>query len=261
MKRTILASLILAGLSTPALALDATASFAAARETMEQDNPAELFADQGEVLWTAKRGPKNISLSESCDLGDGIGKIAGYARFPRYFADTGKVMDAERRVVWCMTEKQGLPAPTQSFSNDSSTPDQVLLVTYLATQAKNTPLSVDLKQPETKRAYELGQAIFKHRAGPFDFSCQTCHGDNGKRIRMQDLPNLEGKEAFAAAKGWPGYRMTGGFMLTQQWRMNDCFRQQRFPEPKYLSDSITALLTYLTANANGQVYSGPGIKR
>jgi sulfur-oxidizing protein SoxA len=55
--------------------------------------------------------------------------------------------------------------------------------------------------------------------------------------------------------------MTGGFMLTQQWRMNDCFRQQRFPEPKYLSDSITALLTYLTYNANGQVYKGPGIKR
>jgi sulfur-oxidizing protein SoxA len=55
--------------------------------------------------------------------------------------------------------------------------------------------------------------------------------------------------------------MTGGFMLTQQWRMNDCFRQQRFPEPKYLSDSITALLAFLTTNANGQMYKGPGIKR
>jgi sulfur-oxidizing protein SoxA len=50
-------------------------------------------------------------------------------------------------------------------------------------------------------------------------------------------------------------------MLTQQWRMNDCFRQQRFPEPRYLSDTVTSLLTYLTANANGNVYKGPGIKR
>ena len=50
-------------------------------------------------------------------------------------------------------------------------------------------------------------------------------------------------------------------MLTHQWRMNDCFRQQRFPEPKYASDAITALLTYMNGTANGQIYKGPGIKR
>jgi len=49
--------------------------------------------------------------------------------------------------------------------------------------------------------------------------------------------------------------------LTHQWRMGDCFRQQRFPQPKYGSDTITALLTYMTANANGVTYKGPGIKR
>ena len=66
---------------------------------------------------------------------------------------------------------------------------------------------------------------------------------------------------MAAIQGWPAYRMTGGYLLSLQWRLNDCFRQQRFPEPKYGSDTVTALLTYLTANANGQVYKGPGIKR
>jgi sulfur-oxidizing protein SoxA len=62
-------------------------------------------------------------------------------------------------------------------------------------------------------------------------------------------------------QGWPGYRMTGGVMHTLQWRLWDCFRQQRFPEPGYVSDSLTALLTYLAVNAQGQVYKGPGIKR
>jgi sulfur-oxidizing protein SoxA len=55
--------------------------------------------------------------------------------------------------------------------------------------------------------------------------------------------------------------MTGGLMHTLQWRMNDCFRQQRFPEPGYLSDAVTDLLTYLGVNANGNTYKGPGIKR
>jgi sulfur-oxidizing protein SoxA len=55
--------------------------------------------------------------------------------------------------------------------------------------------------------------------------------------------------------------MTGGVMHTLQWRLNDCFRQQRFPEPDYASEILSALLTYLTVNAQGQEYKGPGIKR
>ena len=38
-------------------------------------------------------------------------------------------------------------------------------------------------------------------------------------------------------------------------------KQQRFPEPGYVSETLSALLTYVTVNANGQVYRGPGIKR
>jgi sulfur-oxidizing protein SoxA len=55
--------------------------------------------------------------------------------------------------------------------------------------------------------------------------------------------------------------MTGGVMHTLQWRLNDCYRQQRFPEPGYTSETLSALLAYLTVNSNGQVYKGPGIKR
>jgi sulfur-oxidizing protein SoxA len=79
---------------------------------------------------------------------------------------------------------------------------------------------------------------------------------------MQNLPNLATSEgAIRGVQGWPGYRMTGGVMLTSQWRMNDCFRQQRFPEPKYASQAVTNLIAYMTGNANGQMYKGPGIKR
>ena len=66
---------------------------------------------------------------------------------------------------------------------------------------------------------------------------------------------------MAAFQSWPGYRMTGGLMHSLQWRLNDCFRQQRFPEPGYVSQTLSDLMTYLAVNANGQVYKGPGIKR
>ena len=246
----------------------AGAEFDKFRMEMEEDNPAELFELIGEELWNKKRGPKNVSLAESCDLGQGVGKVSGaYVKMPRYFADADKVMDAERRIVWCMTEKQGYKyadlakKPFQS-KHQTEAPDITNLVTYVAGQSRNMKIAVPLNDPKVRDAYETGKEIAAYRAGPYDFSCNTCHGVDGRRIRMQNLPNINTSEgAGRSVIGWPGYRLTGGVMLTHQWRMTDCFRQQRFPQPKYVSDTIANLLTYMTANANGQMYRGPGIKR
>lgn len=246
----------------------ADAEFAKFRAEMEDSNPAELNELKGEELWNAKRGPKNVSLAESCDLGLGLGKLeSAYVQMPRYFADADKVMDTERRIVWCMTEKQGFnfddiaKKPFQG-GNDSSAPDITDLVMFVAGHSRGKKFAVNLKDPKVREVYETGKEATHYRAGPYDFACQTCHGTDGRRIRMQNLPNINTKEgATKAVLGWPAYRMTGGVALTMQWRMNDCFRQQRFPEPKYASDVVTSLVTYMTANANGVVYGGPGIKR
>ena len=242
-----------------------TADFEKFREVLEDTNPAELFEMKGEELWKQKRGPKHASL-EQCDLGLGPGVLKGaYVKMPRYFADVDQVMDAERRIVHCMVTLQGFKAEDlakKPFSSDTNTPDPVSLVTYVAAQSRGMKIAVPQKHPKEREAFELGREVFNYRAGPYDFSCATCHGEDGKRIRTQVLPNLASKQgAIAAFQGWPGYRMTGGLMHTIQWRMNDCFRQQRFPEPGYVSETITTLLTYMGVNANGHVYKGPGIKR
>ena len=53
------------------------------------------------------------------------------------------------------------------------------------------------------------------------------------RIRLQDLPNLTKNPGdgvgFAA---WPAYRVSNGQMWGMQQRLNDCYRQQRFPLPR-----------------------------
>ena len=235
------------------------------REVHEEDNPAPQLEARGADIREHRKGPDGASMAQ-CDLGLGAGVVKGaYVQMPRWFADVGQVMDAERRVVHCMVKYLGYKEEDirkQPFSNVNKTPDHVSVITYVAGQSRNLKIAAPQKHPKEKETYEIGKEIFAYRAGPYDFSCATCHGEDGKRIRTQDLPNLrKSDQAIRAYQGWPGYRMTGGFMLTQQWRMNDCFRQQRFPEPGYLSDSITALLAYMTATANGQVYKGPGIKR
>ena len=270
MNRTTLAT-SLAGCALAAVAAGALAQGSAAdeiakyRQMLQDGNPAELVIMRGEELWKAKRGPKKASL-EQCDLGLGAGVVKGaYVRMPRYFADADQVMDAERRIVHCMVTLQGYKAEDlakKPFSSGSGTPDPVSLVTYVAAQSRGMKIAVPQKHPREREAFHVGKEIFNYRAGAWDFSCASCHGEDGKRIRTQDLPNLSTKKgAIAAFQSWPGYRMTGGFMHTLQWRMNDCFRQQRFPEPGYVSETISDLLTYMGENANGHVYKGPGIKR
>ncbi len=241
------------------------ADFEKFHDIMEEASPAELFEAKGEELWKTKRGPKNVSL-EKCNLGLGPGVVKGaYVQMPRYFADAGQMMDAERRIVYCMVTLQGFKEADlakQPFSKGSHLPDPVALVTYVAGQSRGMKIAVSQKLAQERDAYNIGREIFNYRAGPWDFSCASCHGEDGKRIRTQNLPNLTTKEgANRAFQGWPGYRMTGGLMHTLQWRMNDCFRQQRFPEPGYASETIADLLTYMGANANGNLYKGPGIKR
>jgi len=268
------AAFLAAALSVPAAAQQpaapvvndpTTAEFEKFRAVLEADNPAELFEAKGAELWKAKRGPKNASL-ERCDLGLGPGVVKGaYVRMPRYFADVGHVMDAERRIVHCMVTLQGFDAAElakRPFSSDTRTPDPVALVTYVAGESRGMKIAVPQQHPKERETYEIGREIFFYRAGAYDFSCASCHGEDGKRIRTQQLPNFtKPEQAVRSVQGWPGYRMTGGVMHTLQWRMWDCFRQQRFPEPGYVSDTVTALLTYLSVNASGHVYNGPGIKR
>ena len=91
----------------------------------------------------------------------------------------------------------------------------------------------------------------------------------GIRALLSEILGDEGHTAgygsdpltIKAFQGWPGYRMTGGLMHTLQWRMNDCYRQMRMPEPNFGSDVVAALLTFLTTNAAGETYRGPAIKR
>lgn len=242
-----------------------TAEFDKFRAVLEQDNPAELFEVKGEALWKTARGPKNASL-EKCDLGLGPGVVQGaYAQLPRYFADVDRVMDAEARIVHCMITLQGFTYAELAkapFSNANRTPDPVSLTTYVAAQSIGKKIAAPQGHARERAAYAAGKEIFFYRAGAYDFSCASCHGLDDKRIRTQALPNFtKPAQAIRAVQGWPGYRMTGGVMHTLQWRMNDCFRQQRFPEPGYASEMVSALLTFLTVNANGQEYRGPGIKR
>ena len=275
-KRAIFAATVIAASLTGALV--ATASSAQGnsgdatireiekyRQALGDGNPAELWDARGEEMWKQKRGPNKASL-EQCDIGMGPGKVKGaYAVLPKYFSDTDKVEDLESRLVTCMVMLQGFTyadAKKNPFGSPERKSDIEALVAYVTAASRGLPMNVAGNHPKEKEAYAIGKAMFFHRGGPHDFGCVTCHGADKQRIRLQDLPNLTNKEqAQRAYTSWPAYRVSQGETRSFQWRLFDCFRQQRFPELDFVSQGSIALTAYLAKNANGGVLTAPSIKR
>lgn len=242
-------------------AADGIAKF---REMLQDGNPAELFEAKGEDLWTQKRGPKNTSL-EKCDLGLGPGVVKGvFVQLPKYFADTQRVQDLETRLVTCMETLQGFNAAdiAKTPFGKGEMANVTALATWVAAQSKGMRFDLSQAHEQERTMYEVGNRLFFARGGPHDFSCRSCHGEEGKRIRLQDLPMLTKNPGdgvgFAA---WPAYRISNSQMWGMQLRLNDCYRQQRFPEPKFGSDVTLALSVYMGVNAKGAESIVPAIKR
>jgi len=257
---------VIAGAVTVALAQNSTVEgIAKYRAALQDGNPAELWEARGEGLWKTAGGPNKASL-EKCDLGLGPGVVkAAYAQLPKYFADADRVMDLETRIVHCMVTLQGhTPADAKKnpFGSGDRKSDMEAFVAYVTAESRGIKMNVSDKHPKEQEAYRLGEKMFFFRGGSHDFSCATCHGEDDKRIRLQDLPNLMKLEgAQKAYTTWPAYRVSQGELRSFQWRLYDCFRQQRFPELEFTSDASIALTTFLARNANGAAFDAPAIKR
>jgi L-cysteine S-thiosulfotransferase len=236
------------------------------RQMLAEDNPAELTVARGESLWQQKRGPKGQSLG-TCDLGLGSGVVKGaYVQLPRYFADVDKVMDLEQRLLHCQVTLQGFTREelvAQPFGDGPNKKSSMeALVAYVTDESRGLKMNVSVAHPKAKENFALGKKLFFHRGGPHDFSCASCHSVNNQRIRLQDLPNLLSPGFAQKAYGaWPAYRVSQGEVRTMQHRLWDCYRQQRFPEPGYASDALTALTMFLAVNANGGTFNAPSLKR
>jgi sulfur-oxidizing protein SoxA len=246
------------------------------RQLLQESNPAELYEARGAEHWTRKRGPKNSSL-ERCDLGLGSGVVKGaYVRLPRHFADTDRVQDVESRLVTCMVTLQGFTLEearrnpfsgtgtpmitTDPYSGVGQRSVMTDLVAWIASESRGMTIAPSVSHPKERLAYQAGERLFYYRAGPYDFGCITCHGEEGKRIRLQNLPKMT-KDAQRAFGTWPAYRVSEGELRSMQWRMWECVRQMRFPELEFASDASIALIMFLAKRAEGGTFDAPAIKR
>ena len=264
-KSTLAMAAALALCALPALAQKTASQGIDEYRAMLQDgNPADLFEAKGEDLWKKARGPKNASL-EKCDLGKGVGVVKGaWVELPRYFSDTGRVQDLESRLLTCMQTLQGFDSAeiAKTPFGKGEQANVTALATWISAESKGMKFNLSQSHVEEQKMYEVGKRLFFMRSGPHDFACATCHAQDDKRIRLQDLPNLTKNPGAGNGFGaWPAYRVSNGQMWSAQLRLNDCYRQQRFPYPLFGSDATIALGVYMGVNGKGGEAIAPAIKR
>jgi sulfur-oxidizing protein SoxA len=264
MKHALIALVMAASVASVQAQTSTADGIARYRQMLADGNPAELFEAKGEELWKTRRGPKNASL-QGCDLGQGAGVVKGaFVQLPRWFGDTQRVQDLESRLLTCMETRQGLDAKAIAdtpFGRGEQI-NMEALVAYVSAASRGLKMNLPQAHAQEREMYEVGKRVFFFRGGPYDFSCASCHGEPGKRIRLQDLPELTKNPGdgigFAA---WPAYRVSSGELWGMQRRLFDCYRQQRFPAPAFASDATIALGVYMGVNAKGAESIAPSIKR
>lgn len=227
---------------------------------MMPDSSAIWTVEEGMELFHKPGGPNRKSL-ESCDFGKGPGQLKGaYVEMPRYFSDTGKVMDLESRLIHCMKTIQGYTDDSPEISTRPGSV-QMKLQTYIAAQSNGMKWNPPLEHPLERAMHAAGEVLFYRRAGAYDMSCAVCHNSTGKRIRASVLPDKNKPEEWTKAVSWPSLRVGPDQVLGSQHRLLDCVFQMRHAGLKPRSDASIALISYWTAAARGQPAILPDMKR
>jgi L-cysteine S-thiosulfotransferase len=229
---------------------------------MMEDNPNLWTVEDGKELFYATRGPNNVSL-ETCDFGKGPGVLEGaYAEMPRYFEDTGKVMDLETRLIHCMKTIQGFAADDRAVTQlHGSNSDHMKLQSYIASHSNGMAWNPPLDHPMEKAMRDAGEVLFYRRAGSLDMSCQTCHAATGKQIRASVLPNAMVPQEWTKAISWPAFRVGHQNSRSSQHRVRGCYWQMRQGRIEAGGDASIALISYWTDLARGQPAILPDLKR
>jgi sulfur-oxidizing protein SoxA len=225
---------------------------------MMDDNPGYFDAEEGQDLFEAERGPNNVSL-EQCDFGKGPGVLEGaYAEMPRYFEDAGRVLDLESRIVYCMQTVQGFPSDAPELKKGG----QIRLIqAYIGSRSNGYEWQPSMDHPLEKAVRDAGEEMFYRRAGILDFSCNTCHGQTGKRIRASVLPNVNVPEEWTKAVSWPAVRVGPGNTRSTYLRVRGCYWQMRKGRIYPQSDALIAITSFWTDAARGQPAILPDLKR
>ena len=220
-----------------------------ATQAMQRDdmqNPGMLWVQDGEALWNAKAGTRDISCA-SCH-GDAATSMRGVAtRYPAFDAQQGLPLTLGQRVDACRQKHQGAPALAPESRALLS------LEAYVALQSRGMSIAPP-DDPRLEPFRQRGRQWFEKRIGQLNFSCAQCHADNaGQRLGGSVIPQ-------AHPTGYPIYRLEWQGMGSLQRRLRGCMSGVRAEPFPLGSIEMTELELWLAQRAAGMRIETPAVR-
>jgi len=209
-------------------------------------NPGMLWVAQGEKLWHEPAGAGGRACA-SCH-GE-PGSLAGVAaRYPRYDAALGRVLNLEARIRHCRSERQG--ADPLAYESQPL----LALTALVAYQSRGAPLAVSIDGP-ARPAFEAGRSLYHERQGQLDLACADCHERFwGRRLRAERISQ-------GHPNGFPAYRLEWQTLGSLHRRLRACFQGVRAEPFAAGSPELVSLELYLAWRAQGLPVETPAVRR
>jgi sulfur-oxidizing protein SoxA len=224
---------------------DALSPQTRAMQDNDSENPATLWALDGEAAWSKPEGEARKSCA---DCHGDAGAMKGVAaRYPRFDAARGKPVDIEQQINICRVERQ--KASPLAFESH----DLLALTTFVARESRGMPIAPDNHAGAAAVVAE-GRRLFTERRGQLDLSCAQCHDDNwGKSLGGATIPQGQ-------PNGYPLYRLEWQSVGSMRRRLRNCLSGMRAELPPADAPEYVALEMYLMSRAEGLRMESPAVR-
>jgi L-cysteine S-thiosulfotransferase len=218
-------------------------------QAMQDDdfaNPASLWLEQGEKLWTKADG----DAGKSCGSCHGAAaNLRGVGNtYPKVSKDTGKLVTIEDQINYCRTERMKAPALKLE------TPDMLGISMFVMYQSRGLPMNVSIDGP-AKPYFEAGDKLYHTRRGQLNVACTQCHENNAGNMLRADLLSA------GMSNGFPLYRLKWQRPGSFDYRMEECYGQVRAEPEPYGSEELKKLQLYVAWRSNGLPVETPAVRR
>ena len=220
-----------------------------ALQAMQRDdaqNPALLWVQEGEALWTRRDGAAGKSCAD-CHGDAGRSMRGVVARHPTWDEATAAPITLAGRINACRTRHQRAP----TFAAESQ--PLLALEAHVAIRSRRLPIA---PRDEARLAphVERGAALWHERMGALDLACTQCHDARaGRRLGGSVIPQ-------GHPTGYPVYRLEWQGLGSLQRRLRNCLvgvRAEPFPP-----DAIewVQLELFLARRARGLAMDAPAVR-
>jgi L-cysteine S-thiosulfotransferase len=200
--------------------------------------PFETVLEKGQKMWTTPF--KNGKTYADC-MANGGKNIAG--NYPYFDEKAGRVVTFEDAINNCRTTNGEEPLKYDDMKTMG------VLTAYARTLSDGMLMNIKVESPGALKAYEDGKKFYYRRLGQLNFSCATCHIDNGGNFLRSEILS----PALGQSTHWPVFRAKDGgdIATTLQNRYKGCNQQVRAVPDKEGSTTYNNLEYFHSYMSNG----------